>query len=229
MRNLWVICRRIESLIVVPISQVSAQQRAGRAGRTGPGQCYRLYSSDSYRELLPETIPEIKRSNLSNVVLYLKALGVDDILGFDFMDPPSQEQLLDALVLLHMLQALDDDGKISTLGRQMSNFPLEPTVSRMLIESTRYNCTISAISLFCRTRVNCFDDMLTIAAMLSVENIYYYPPAPNRKRRYDASSVQDAVDDRLADAEAAHARLRVSRGDHFTLLNVYNHWRRCGM
>ena len=71
--------------------------------------------------------------------------------------------------------------------------------------------------------------MLTIAAMLSVENIYYYPPAPNRKRRYDASSVQDAVDDRLADAEAAHARLRVSRGDHFTLLNVYNHWQRCGM
>ena len=79
----------MDSLVVTPISQASARQRAGRAGRTGPGKCYRLYTEQAFRtEMLPSSIPEIQRTNLGNVVLQLKAMGINDLLGFDFMDPP---------------------------------------------------------------------------------------------------------------------------------------------
>lgn len=79
----------MDSLIVAPISQASAKQRAGRAGRTGPGKCYRLYTENSCKhEMLPVTVPEIQRTNLSNTVLLLKAMGINDLINFDFMDPP---------------------------------------------------------------------------------------------------------------------------------------------
>lgn len=80
---------RVESLLVTPISRASAQQRAGRAGRTQPGKCFRLYTERAFKkELIPQTYPEILRSNLSNTVLLLKKLGIDDLVHFDFMDPP---------------------------------------------------------------------------------------------------------------------------------------------
>jgi HrpA-like RNA helicase len=80
---------RVESLLVSPISRASAQQRAGRAGRTQPGKAFRLYTENAYKkELLPQTYPEILRSNLGSVVLQLKKLGIDDLVHFDFMDPP---------------------------------------------------------------------------------------------------------------------------------------------
>ena len=79
----------MDSLVVAPISQASAKQRAGRAGRTGPGKCYRLYTENAYtNEMLPVTVPEIQRTNLANTVLLLKAIGINDLLNFDFMDPP---------------------------------------------------------------------------------------------------------------------------------------------
>ncbi len=78
--------------------QVSALQRAGRAGRTGPGQCYRLYSSECFDGFMDETVPEILRTNLSNTVLYLKALSIRDIIGFDFLDAPSEDQIIQAQI-----------------------------------------------------------------------------------------------------------------------------------
>ena len=79
----------MDALVVAPISQASARQRAGRAGRTGPGKCYRLYTEAAYKnEMLPTSIPEIQRSNLSMTVLTMKAMGINDLLNFDFMDPP---------------------------------------------------------------------------------------------------------------------------------------------
>ena len=79
----------MDSLVVSPISAASARQRAGRAGRTGPGKCYRLYTEAAYvNEMMPSSVPEIQRTNLGNVVLQLKAMGINDLLGFDFMDPP---------------------------------------------------------------------------------------------------------------------------------------------
>ena len=82
----------MESLIVTPVSQAAASQRAGRAGRTQPGTCYRLYTHWSFNhELEPNTVPEIQRTNMGSVVLMLKSLGINDLLHFDFMDPPPAE------------------------------------------------------------------------------------------------------------------------------------------
>jgi pre-mRNA-splicing factor ATP-dependent RNA helicase DHX15/PRP43 len=100
---------RVESLLVSPISRASAKQRAGRAGRTKPGKCFRLYTEKSYKEeLIENTYPEILRSNLATTVLTLKKLGINDLVHFDFMDPPAPETLMRALELLNYLGALDD-------------------------------------------------------------------------------------------------------------------------
>ena len=102
----------MDSLNVTPISQANANQRAGRAGRTGPGYAYRMYTETSYDdEMLSSTVPEIQRTNLSTVVLLLKTLGVDDLLAFDFMDPPPQDNILNSMYQLWIIGAL---GKHST-------------------------------------------------------------------------------------------------------------------
>uniref|UniRef100_A0A803N643 RNA helicase n=1 Tax=Chenopodium quinoa TaxID=63459 RepID=A0A803N643_CHEQI len=88
----------LDSLIITPISQASAKQRAGRAGRTGPGKCYRLYTESAYRnEMSPTSIPEIQRINLGMTTLTMKAMGINDLLSFDFMDPPSPQALISAM------------------------------------------------------------------------------------------------------------------------------------
>ena len=95
---------RVESLLVSAISKASAKQRAGRAGRTKPGKCFRLYTQKAFlQEMQENTYPEILRSNLGSVVLYLKKLGVDDLVHFDFMDPPAPETLMRALEGLNYL------------------------------------------------------------------------------------------------------------------------------
>ncbi|KAL3781170.1 hypothetical protein HJC23_008072 [Cyclotella cryptica] len=151
----------MDSLVVTPISQASARQRAGRAGRTGPGKCYRLYTEMAYKnEMLPTNIPEIQRTNLGNVVLQLKAMGINDLLGFDFMDPPPVATLVGAMESLHALGALDDEGLLTRLGRKMAEFPLEPNLSKMLLLSVDLGCS---------------DEILTITSLLSVENPFYRP------------------------------------------------------
>ena len=116
---------RVESLLVSAISKASAQQRAGRAGRTRPGKCFRLYTEKAYQsEMQDNTYPEILRSNLGSVVLQLKKLGIDDLVHFDFMDPPAPETLMRALEMLNYLAALNDDGDLTELGSMMAEFPL---------------------------------------------------------------------------------------------------------
>lgn len=151
----------MDSLVVTPISQASARQRAGRAGRTGPGKCYRLYTEMAYKnEMLPTNIPEIQRTNLGNVVLQLKAMGINDLLGFDFMDPPPVATLVGAMESLNALGALDDEGLLTRLGRKMAEFPLEPNLSKMLLLSVDLGCS---------------DEVLTITSLLSVDNPFYRP------------------------------------------------------
>ena len=151
----------MDSLVVTPISQASARQRAGRAGRTGPGKCYRLYTEIAYKnEMLPTNIPEIQRTNLGNVVLQLKAMGINDLLGFDFMDPPPVATLVGAMEGLNALGALDDEGLLTRLGRKMAEFPLEPNLSKMLLLSVDLGCS---------------DEILTITSLLSVDNPFYRP------------------------------------------------------
>ncbi|KAG0487646.1 hypothetical protein HPP92_009741, partial [Vanilla planifolia] len=145
------------SLDVVQISRVQADQRTGRAGRTRPGKCYRLYPQSVYKEeFLDATVPEILRSSLAGSVLYLKSLELSDIdiLNFDFLDPPSRESLADALRQLFLIDAIDENGMITQVGRRMAELPLEPSLSRTLIEANELGCLSQA---------------LTVAAMLSAE------------------------------------------------------------
>ncbi|XP_045805555.1 probable pre-mRNA-splicing factor ATP-dependent RNA helicase DEAH2 [Trifolium pratense] len=150
-----------ESLLVSPISKASAHQRSGRAGRTQPGKCFRLYTERSFNnDLKPQTDPEILRTNLANIVLTLKKLGIDDIVHFDFMDPPAVETLSRALELLNYLGALDDECNLTNLGEIMSEFPLDPQMSKMLVVSPEFNCS---------------NEILSISAMLSVPNCFIRP------------------------------------------------------
>merc|ERR1719193_616209 len=152
---------RVESLLVSPISKASAHQRAGRAGRTKPGKCFRLYTEKAYKnEMQDNTYPEILRSNLGAVVIQLKKLGIDDLVHFDFMDPPAPETLMRALELLNYLAALDDDGNLTELGAIMAEFPLDPQLAKMLIASCEYQCS---------------NEILSIVAMLSVPQCFVRP------------------------------------------------------
>ncbi|VDO28439.1 unnamed protein product [Haemonchus placei] len=151
----------MDSLVVTPISQAAAKQRAGRAGRTGPGKCYRLYTERAYRdEMLPTPVPEIQRTNLASTLLSLKAMGINNLIDFDFMDAPPLDSMITALHQLHTLSALDGDGLLTKLGRRMAEFPLEPSLAKLLIMSVELGCS---------------DEVLTIVSMLSVQNVFYRP------------------------------------------------------
>eukprot|EP00924_Labyrinthula_sp_SR-Ha-C_P016469 augustus_masked-scaffold_6-processed-gene-4.9-mRNA-1 protein AED:0.11 eAED:0.11 QI:0/0/0/1/1/1/2/0/814 len=149
---------RVESLLVTPISQAAANQRAGRAGRTREGKAFRLYTEKSFNEDLPEqTHPEILRSNLASVVLTLLEIGIQDLVHFDFIDPPAPETLMRALEALNYLDALDDEGEITETGAQMAKLPLKPELAKMLLASAKFGC-ISEIASIC--------------SLLSVPNIF---------------------------------------------------------
>ncbi|XP_058194866.1 probable pre-mRNA-splicing factor ATP-dependent RNA helicase DEAH4 [Rhododendron vialii] len=186
------------SLDVVPISRVQADQRAGRAGRTRPGKCYRLYTSTVYHEdLMGATVPEIQRSSLAGTVLYLKSLDLPDIdiLKFDFLDPPSTEALEDALKQLYLIDAIDENGSITSIGQTMAELPLEPSLSRTLIEANEYGCLSQA---------------LTVAAMLSAETSLLPGPSKStdKKRKHEPSDLPDGS----------------GWGDHIQLLQIYELW-----
>ena len=120
---------RVESLLVSPIAKASAHQRAGRAGRTRPGKCFRLYTEkDFLNELEEQTYPEILRCNLASTVLELVKAGIKDLVHFDWVDAPAPETLMRALEILHFLVAIDDNGNLTALGSMMSEFPLDPQV-----------------------------------------------------------------------------------------------------
>jgi pre-mRNA-splicing factor ATP-dependent RNA helicase DHX15/PRP43 len=120
---------RVETLLVTPISKSSAQQRAGRAGRTRPGKCFRLFTEkDFVKELEEQMYPEVLRCNLGSTILELVKAGVKDIVRFDWLDAPAPETLMRALELLNFLAAIDDDGNLTPLGSKMSEFPLDPQV-----------------------------------------------------------------------------------------------------
>ncbi|KAF2902759.1 hypothetical protein ILUMI_03424 [Ignelater luminosus] len=163
----------MDALQIYPISQANANQRSGRAGRTGPGQAFRLYTERQYKdELLVTNVPEIQRTNLANTVLLLKSLGVEDLLQFHFMDPPPQDNILNSLYQLWILGALDNTGILTKLGRQMAEFPLDPPQCQMLIVSSQMGCT---------------EEILTIVSMLSVPSIFYRP----KGREEEADSVRE--------------------------------------
>lgn len=186
----------MELLKVVPISKQQAAQRAGRAGRTAPGKCYRLYTASAFEnEMLETAVPEIQRQSMSMTVLLLKAMGIDDVLGFEFLDKPSAQSIISACQDLFLLGALNDDGSISKLGKTLAQFPMNPEMAKVLLESVEKNCA---------------SEVLTIIAMLDSPNVFVRPKTPKEQKIAESKKHQ------LAD----------SSGDHLTLLNVFQLWTR---
>lgn len=161
----------MDTLQITPISQANASQRAGRAGRTGPGKAFHLFTENAFKEeMYIQTIPEIQRTNLANTVLLLKSLGVKDLLDFDFMDPPPQDTITTSLFDLWALGALDNIGNLTPIGLKMTAFPMDPSLAKLLITSESYGCS---------------EEMLTIVSMLSVPSVFYRPK--ERQEESDAA------------------------------------------
>ncbi|KAH8741605.1 Prp16p pre-mRNA splicing factor [Cryptosporidium ryanae] len=151
----------MDSLQITPISRANASQRSGRAGRVSPGVCYRMYTENTYyADLFENNVPEIQRTNLSNVVLLLKTLGSDDVFSFPFIDPPSQSSIVSSLFNLWSLGALDDGGNLTELGAQMSRYPLDPPLSKALITAKDLDCVV---------------EVIVVVSMLSVPSIFFRP------------------------------------------------------
>ncbi|ORX35989.1 P-loop containing nucleoside triphosphate hydrolase protein [Kockovaella imperatae] len=156
----------MSSLVVEPISRASAQQRAGRAGRVGPGKAFRLYTKWAFEnELLSDTIPEIQRTNLGMVVLMLKSLGINDVLNFDFLDKPPTETIIRSFELLYALGAINHKGELTRLGRRMAEFPVDPMLSKAIINSENFKCT---------------HEVLTIISMLQESGSLLFRPKDKR-------------------------------------------------
>lgn len=157
----------MDSLIVVPCSKASADQRAGRAGRVGPGECFRLYTKWSFNnELLANPTPEILRGNLISTVLLLLSLGINDLVNFDFMDSPSSETLIKCLELLYAIGALNSKGELTKTGRKMADFPIDPMFSKALLHSAQYGLV---------------DEISTIIAMLGESSNLFYRPKDKKE------------------------------------------------
>jgi ATP-dependent RNA helicase DHX33 len=207
----------LEILKVHRISKSQAWQRTGRAGRESPGTCYRLYTENEFESLPDNTVPEILRSNLSSVILQLIALGINDLINFDFMSKPSSESISIALNELELIGAVkkqidecvnninnnEDSGEkkklisikyeLTDIGKKMSQFPLDPKLSR---------CIIAA------DKLNCVEEILKIVSLLSVENIFHNP-----------SNIMNAA--KRDQAQTIRQKFQSSDGDQITLLNVY--------
>lgn len=161
----------LDILEVVPISKSEAQQRAGRAGRTSAGKCFRIYTKEFWEKCMPEyTIPEIQRTSLTTVVLTLKCLGVHDVIRFPYLDSPEERFILEALKQLYQFDAIDRRGRVTNLGELMVEFPLHPGLTRAVLKAASYGCA---------------DVMLPVAAMLSVENIFIRPGHPEKQKEAD--------------------------------------------
>jgi pre-mRNA-splicing factor ATP-dependent RNA helicase DHX16 len=184
----------MSSLVVTMCSRASAEQRAGRAGRVGPGKCFRLYTKWSYlNELEANTTPEILRTNLSSVVLMMMSLGINDLINFDFMDPPPPETLIRALEELYALGALNDKGELTKMGRQMAEFPTDPMLAKSILAADKYGCV---------------DDVLSVIAMLGESGSLFFRPK-------DKAFHADSIRQRFCITDG---------GDQITLLNIWNQW-----
>jgi ATP-dependent helicase HrpA len=151
---------KVQRLPIEAISQASANQRAGRCGRTSDGVCIRLYSKAEFLGRAPFTDPEILRTNLASVILHMTSIGLGDIAAFPFLDPPDRRNIKDGIDLLHELGAIEAapaqaHPKLTEIGRQLARLPLDPRLARMVIESARTGCA---------------NEVMVIASALSIQD-----------------------------------------------------------
>ncbi|KAI0928125.1 hypothetical protein AcW2_004237 [Taiwanofungus camphoratus] len=186
----------LSSLVTVPVSQASATQRAGRAGRTSAGICYRLYPQNVFDKLPLTTPPEITRTDLTTPILQLKSLGIDDLMKFEWVSSPPAESVLRALEGLHAAGMIGDDGRLTVTGEKVAECPVEVNIARMLFMSKEYKCG---------------EEILTIAAMTAIQDVFMIP-----------EGAAGAL------AELERRKFTAEEGDHLTLLNAYNAFTRYG-
>uniref|UniRef100_A0A3B3YJQ7 ATP-dependent RNA helicase DHX33 n=1 Tax=Poecilia mexicana TaxID=48701 RepID=A0A3B3YJQ7_9TELE len=188
----------LEVLAVQRVSKAQAWQRAGRAGREDAGFCYRLYTEQEFDNLIPTTVPEIQRCNLAGVMLQLMALGIPDVMNFDFMSKPSPEAVRSAVEHLELLGAVErKDGQVllTALGKRMASFPLEPRYAKTILLSPDFSCS---------------EEILSIVSLLSVDTVLFNPLG------------------RRDEVLAARKKFTSSEGDHMTLLNIYRAFKKVG-
>ncbi|TFK42844.1 P-loop containing nucleoside triphosphate hydrolase protein [Crucibulum laeve] len=186
----------LASLATVPTSVASATQRAGRAGRTSPGICYRLYPISAFESMPLSTPAEITRTDMTTPILQLKSLGIDDLMKFEWISAPPAESILRALEGLHAAGMIGNDGRLTRMGEQVSECPMEVGIARMLFRSKEFQCG---------------EEILTIAAMTAVQDVFIIP---------------DGAPGALAELE--RRKFTAEEGDHLTLLNAYNTFTKYG-
>ena len=184
---------KVQRLPIEPVSQASADQRAGRCGRVADGICIRLYTEQDYRDRPRFTDPEILRTNLAAVILAMADLGLGDIESFPFVDPPDRRTLRDGIALLDELDALDreaDRPRLTTIGRRMARLPVDPRLARMIVEADRQGCV---------------QEVLVIAAGLSIQD------------------PRERPDDSRERAQQLHARFTDPASDLIGYLNLWTY------
>ncbi|QOC92730.1 ATP-dependent RNA helicase HrpA [Micromonospora craniellae] len=188
---------KVQRLPIEPVSQASANQRKGRCGRTSDGICIRLYDEQDFLARPEFTDPEILRTNLASVILQMTAIGLGDIAGFPFIDPPDRRNITDGVNLLHELGAIDPTEtdparRLTSLGRRLAQLPVDPRLARMVLEGERNGCAV---------------EVMVIAAALSIQDPRERPA------------------DRQAQADQAHARFADKESDFVAYLNLWRHLR----
>lgn len=204
----------LDILNIMPISKSEAAQRTGRAGRTSPGQCYRLYSESFFADMKEDTVPEIQRTSLTSVILQLKCVGIMNVVEFLYLDPPEERMILEALKQLYYFEAIDENGNVSPLGKQMVEYPLQPSLARVLIRSKQLQCDEAA---------------LPIVSMLSVEDVFIRPS--NKEDASKAIEIHKELEERggqtsdFATLLAIYQLASRSSNQRHWCTRHYIHWR----
>lgn len=190
----------VECLGLLPIAKAQAMQRSGRAGRESEGACFRLYTEDTFFELRDSPIAEIRRADLSSVVLQLFALGVDNPLKFKFLEQPPIKMLQSSLETVYSLGAIDDNGKLTDDGLIMATFPLTPKMTKLLLLASKNACGSQA---------------LTLLAMLSCENLFVNPSEKRKEANRQHKLFVDSTGDHITLINVYEAFVKAKNKEKF--------------
>ncbi|GIW69417.1 MAG: hypothetical protein KatS3mg101_0164 [Patescibacteria group bacterium] len=197
----------IEQLVLRPHALSGLEQRKGRAGRIAPGKCYRLFAEDSLKERLQYQTPEIQRSELAHVVLTMKKIGIDDVEGFDFIDPPEASSLHQAIETLKTLGALDQHGNLTETGDLMAELGLEPKLGRMVIEAHKHGCV---------------EDICTIAAFFGGKKLFVRPREKEKEADLAHAQFKDENSDFISYLNVWDAYVQNGYRDQWARENFLN-------
>ncbi|MGP1586976.1 MAG: helicase-related protein [Treponemataceae bacterium] len=198
------------SLIESPVSKASCNQRKGRAGRTQEGSCYRLYPRKDFESRQMYTLEEIFRTDLSEVVLRMSELGITDFESFDFISQPGKEEIISAEETLKLLKALEDDNTLSEIGKIMVQFPLEPRLSRIIVEAIMNYPTV-------------LEETLIAAAFLSAQNPFILPSGQEMQARIQHQKWSDENGDFVSYIKIFSAFLKQKNTEKFCGQNFLDH------